>query len=550
MPFPSIEDILHSSDRLTFQDPDHLFRSNGLWHALIFQRHNRLNNLKGQYKLNAYDLTEACFDILGVTLPSNNDARLVYYEPGATQGNAPAKLFRHREGPRQTFLNRIQTGLSGGGPRQLKLFSTDGTTLPITVKLQDDWINVLRSHEGNTGILDGRLDDLICWLLRYGSRMKSGQTTSLIKHQGGGIARPNVDAETVSVPNRAELSRFIEDYFGLTSAQISQLMPSLSRVKTEAWQAGSPIQVGTLGGVLWEHYKPAEAVRVFSGNMSGSEEQDNDYTIAECSADTGIKEDELERWIAAINRKGQAIFYGPPGTGKTYTAKLIAKHIISGGSGITETIQFHPAYSYEDFMQGIRPLTDDSGNLRYKNIPGRFMEFCRRVGDLEGVSVLLIDEINRSNISRVFGELMYLLEYRNEEISLAGGGPFKIPKNIRIIGTMNTADRSIALVDHALRRRFAFIPLQPNIDILREYHGKIGFNSKGLIGVLDRLNRDINDPHYLVGTSFFLREDIACVLSDIWEMEIEPYLEEYFFDQPETVDKYRWRVIASEVQPG
>jgi 5-methylcytosine-specific restriction protein B len=112
---------------------------------------------------------------------------------------------------------------------------------------------------------------------------------------------------------------------------------------------------------------------------------------------------------------------------------------------------------------------------------------------------------------------------------------------------MNTADRSIALVDHALRRRFAFLALYPNFDILRKYHESTTFNPEGLIEKLVELNRDIGDPHYAVGVSYFLRQNIASEIQDIWKTEIEPYLEEYFFDQRDTVGKYRWDAVAEMI---
>ena len=103
---------------------------------------------------------------------------------------------------------------------------------------------------------------------------------------------------------------------------------------------------------------------------------------------------------------------------------------------------------------------------------GRLLTFCGEAKKRAGLSILIIDEINRANLSRVFGELMYLMEYRNESISLAGGSQFSIPDNVRIIGTMNTADRSIALVDHALKRRFAFIKLYPDYELLKNFHNQ------------------------------------------------------------------------------
>ncbi len=130
---------------------------------------------------------------------------------------------------------------------------------------------------------------------------------------------------------------------------------------------------------------------------------------------TGIDNTELQRWIQAINRKNQAIIYGPPGTGKTFIANHIAKYLIGGGDGFYELVQFHPTYSYEDFIQGLRPLVNLNGQLEYAMIPGRFINFCEKAEECIGTCVLIIDEINRANLSRVFGELMYLLEYRRSK---------------------------------------------------------------------------------------------------------------------------------------
>lgn len=275
------------------------------------------------------------------------------------------------------------------------------------------------------------------------------------------------------------------------------------------------------------------------------------YSLNECQKDTGFEEETLKFWLQALERTKQIIFYGPPGTGKTYIAKKLAKHLIGGGNGFMDILQFHPAYAYEDFVQGIRPKRNGR-KLDYPLVDGKFLDFCNKARELQNTCVLIIDEINRANIARVFGELMYLLEYRNEEISLAyGGEPFSIPDNVRIIGTMNTADRSIALVDHALRRRFAFIHLKPNYKILSDYHTSTGFPAKGLIKILKQLNEEeIANPHYAIGISFFMRGDITEQIESIWKLEIEPYLEEYFFDQQSKVNQFRWKEIEKHLFPG
>jgi 5-methylcytosine-specific restriction protein B len=157
--------------------------------------------------------------------------------------------------------------------------------------------------------------------------------------------------------------------------------------------------------------------------------------------------------------------------------------------------------------------------------------------------------MTRANLSQVFGELMYLLEYRDQDLTLAGGKAFRIPKNVRLLGTMNTADRSIALVDHALRRRFAFLQLKPDYDLLKRFQNDLGFNADGLVTVLRQVNHAINDPHFELGISFFLRENLAKDVKDIWEMEIEPYLDEYFYSQQEQAEAFRWKFVQSQILP-
>ncbi|MCU0567618.1 MAG: AAA family ATPase [Oculatellaceae cyanobacterium Prado106] len=252
--------------------------------------------------------------------------------------------------------------------------------------------------------------------------------------------------------------------------------------------------------------------------------------------------------MQAIARKQQAVIYGPPGTGKTFLARELARHWIGGGNGFVEVVQFHPAYTYEDFIQGIRPRRVEGG-LDYPMVSGRFLEFykeAQRCGSHR--CVLIIDEINRANLSQVFGELMYLMEYRNEKVHLASGELFSIPQNVYLIGTMNTADRSIALVDHALRRRVAFLHLPPNYEGLRKFHQDRGYLVEPLITLLTQINAQIGDRNYEIGTSFFLKDDLESQLKSIWELEIEPYLEEFFFDQPDQFVSFKWKTVKNQLE--
>jgi 5-methylcytosine-specific restriction protein B len=137
------------------------------------------------------------------------------------------------------------------------------------------------------------------------------------------------------------------------------------------------------------------------------------YTLNEVAEKTGYPVSLLERWKRSLLRKKQAVFYGPPGTGKTYIANEMARHLVGGGKGSFEVVQFHPSYAYEDFIEGIRPAVRGETNLVYEEKSGTFLEFCDKAAKANGdPCVLIVDEINRAPLSRVFGELMYLLEYR------------------------------------------------------------------------------------------------------------------------------------------
>jgi 5-methylcytosine-specific restriction protein B len=300
-----------------------------------------------------------------------------------------------------------------------------------------------------------------------------------------------------------------------------------------------------------EYMNPSYPLSLPSPSPPSKEpKQKQEYSLRECAEETGFEEKTLERWKRIIERKKQAILYGTPGTGKTYIARKLAEHL-SSTDGFWELVQFHPAYTYEDFIQGIRPKAGTNGQLDYPLVPGRFLQFCKKAQSYEGSCVLIIDEINRANLAQVFGELMYLLEYRSEKIQLAGGNkPFWIPENVYLIGTMNTADRSISLVDHALRRRFAFLPLPPNYQILERHYKETDFPAQGLIKALEFVNQEL-DEDYKVGISFFLnlKGNFAEQIEDIWQMEIEPYLKEYFFNKKEQLEKFRWSEVCKFISP-
>ena len=376
---------------------------------------------------------------------------------------------------------------------------------------------------------------------------KSGENAGIIavgKILGEPALLKDLEIEKRFIPQKAAGKNEDEEFIGVR-VSVEQVLGSMIRrqdLLSDPLLGSMQILRQSQGTNFVLNDKEAKAIHdlVYSSN---SKPKNLEYTLWQCSNETGLDESTLERWKKAIERKGQAIIYGPPGTGKTFIAEHLAEHLIGGGYGFKETVQFHPAYAYEDFIQGIRPKNRDDGKLEYNLVPGRFLKFCQNAAGRQGICVLIIDEINRANLARVFGELMYLLEYRGKGIPLASDGNiFSIPENVRIIGTMNTADRSIALVDNALRRRFAFLRLQPEYGILRRYHEReqTDFPIEELIQVLRELNEEIGDSHYEIGISYFIRTDLSLQIEDIWTMEIEPYLEEHFFNDSDKIKNYRW----------
>jgi 5-methylcytosine-specific restriction protein B len=202
-------------------------------------------------------------------------------------------------------------------------------------------------------------------------------------------------------------------------------------------------------------------------------------------------------------------------------------------------VQFHPSYSYEDFFEGFRPRPGKDGSLTFDLVPGPFRKLVEAARDNPArPHVLIVDEINRANLARVFGELYFLLEYRDEPVELlySPDAHFRLPRNVYIIGTMNTADRSIALVDSAMRRRFAFqafFPGRPPIDgLLRAWLAREGLDGRPA-DLLDALNERIADEDFAIGPSYLMMPKVATGdgLGRIWRTSILPLLEEHFFGQ-------------------
>jgi MoxR-like ATPase len=244
----------------------------------------------------------------------------------------------------------------------------------------------------------------------------------------------------------------------------------------------------------------------------------------------------LQEVIDLLAEKRQLIFYGPPGTGKTFLAQRLAEHLTHNGGGL-EIVQFHPSYGYEDFFEGYRPAqTTDGVGVTYELTPGPLRRIAEAAAaDPQHPYVLVIDEINRGNLPKIFGELLFLLEYREAQIPLqySPESLFGLPKNLFVIGTMNTADRSIALVDAALRRRFYFVPFMPTeppvSNVLSKWLTERALEDRPA-RLLTALNERIANEEIAIGPSYFMTAgtegpDVA----RIWKHAILPVLEEHFY---------------------
>lgn len=292
--------------------------------------------------------------------------------------------------------------------------------------------------------------------------------------------------------------------------------------------------------------------------------QESDRT-AEDESGSQAEEDQPLNWI----------YFGPPGTGKTFRAvndalnlldpEFYVKHKLSRKElrvrrrqlmkeGRLEFVTFHQSFGYEDFIEGLKASTDDRGNIRYSVEAGIFKRICDRASEDKSTSgeaspyVLIIDEINRGNISAIFGELITLIERSKRagasdalEVRLpySKNEYFSVPGNLYIIGTMNTADRSIALLDSALRRRFRFVEVMPSIDELEGLTVE-GIDIPRMLSAMNMRIEALHDRDHELGHTYFLKlkENASItVLQGIFRYKILPLLQEYFYDDWEKINQ-------------
>lgn len=293
----------------------------------------------------------------------------------------------------------------------------------------------------------------------------------------------------------------------------------------------------------------AEAELGTQDGDSHPDEQIIDY-IAAAARELHVGREVLDEIVELLEDKGQVVLYGPPGTGKTYLAVRLAKAITLGDASRISVVQFHPATSYEDFFEGLRPEVTEAGQVIYRRRPGPLVDIAERAAaDPARNYVLVVDEINRANLPKVFGELLFLMEDRTEAVRTLyrPKEPFLLPENLWFIGTMNTADRSIALIDAAMRRRFHFVPFFPHDgpmkNLLRSWLSR-GGGRLGVADLLDEVNRELLDlvgEHLLIGPSHFMRTDLSDrALARIWTYNIFPLIEEQLWGDQNAIARWRW----------
>lgn len=391
-------------------------------------------------------------------------------------------------------------------------------------------LNTCRSMAGRNCV-KGRNDQMYAYLIAVGkkcrvSRYDDAQSQPRELHRRFEVATIN-GMKTVG-----EIERFVKDIYSNLQANENEIENTYS----------VPIDV--------------------EENTEIEETSGNEYSEADFLSDIFMSKEDYNELVETLKHQKNIILCGAPGVGKTYAAKKLAYSVM--GEQADERVmqvQFHQSYSYEDFIMGYRPV--ESGGFEIRT--GAFYDFCQKAKeDSENDYFFIIDEINRGNLSRIFGELFMLIEnskrgnidlpllYRPEE-------RFTVPKNLYIIGMMNTADRSLAMLDYALRRRFAFFTMKPGFDTeqFRAYQTDIGSSSfDRVISCVQELNHEIeSDPAlgqgFCIGHSYFCcleekpESEIASALKVVVKHEIIPMLREYWFDDIQKANEWGEKLLRA-----
>ena len=313
----------------------------------------------------------------------------------------------------------------------------------------------------------------------------------------------------------------------------------------------TPDQLNALIGIEDSHSPSSADERLGNNDL---DEADEHYTSTDFLDEVFLSLEDLDQMLGLLRRKKNLILQGAPGTGKTFAAKRLAYALMGEtDDSRVEVVQFHQSTAYEDVVVGLRPTAEGG----FAAAEGVFARFCRRAAADPGRDyVFIIDEINRANISKAFGELLMLIEaeHRGEALRLPVSGELlSVPKRLHIIGMMNTADRGLALIDYALRRRFAFFEMRPALDhpgFLRHVEAVGSARLEALVDVVRRLNQRIAEDEAL-GPGFQIGHSYMCLpaagpenpagtdadVTSVVRYELEPLVREYWFDNPAAMDE-------------
>ena len=313
----------------------------------------------------------------------------------------------------------------------------------------------------------------------------------------------------------------------------------------------TPDQLNALIGIEDSHSPSSADERLGNNDL---DEADEHYTSTDFLDEVFLSLEDLDQMLGLLRRKKNLILQGAPGTGKTFAAKRLAYALMGEtDDSRVEVVQFHQSTAYEDVVVGLRPTAEGG----FAAAEGVFARFCRRAAADPGRDyVFIIDEINRANISKAFGELLMLIEaeHRGEALRLpVSGDLLSVPKRLHIIGMMNTADRGLALIDYALRRRFAFFEMRPALDhpgFLRHVEAVGSSRLEALVDVVRRLNQRIAEDEAL-GPGFQIGHSYLCLpaagpenpagtdadVTSVVRYELEPLVREYWFDNPSAMDE-------------
>ena len=500
MGFPSTDQVVAAADRLTFKKEGSQIRTQGLWHVLMFLRYRACSGLRGTYTFSAYDLTQAAFDVCGIRLPDTVGARRTYFEPGPTGGRSVEDQFRNQDGPRQTFLNRICTGLKGRGPRQPKLFKVSADTLPTNIKLQPDWIDTLRNYPDNIYVLDEQTASFVTWLFRFGVPSKAKNTAYLTNAAANGVLARAAGVSQQAIPSTsAEIRKALNQFLGLDDMQSKKLLPKLDEVVLTPYEEVAPIPDLDIAAALEKHFLVPSSTSLGSSTRR-------------------------------VQKGTNSIFFGPPGTGKSTEVKR------SVGAGRVVRTQFHPEYTHGDFLGTYRPvvgfetfskhrITAHDGQSIPKPtnyfafVPGPLTMALKSAFASDDEVFLVIEEINRGDCAAIFGEAFQMLDrdergqsefgitakpelityFESNEINwdIKSDGMVYLPANLTLIATMNTSDQSLQPIDSAFKRRWHWIACHVDYAELVAYSSgaspflEDGFTKWDWIAFLKRLNADI-----------------------------------------------------------